>query len=92
MLRDIFPGETSEETIRWLVTRYSSALGETAYSSDTELWIKLDRLEEAISFLALSNVEIADQYRRLAVMEIPILHRQFAEIAGLVVKKSEDAN
>jgi len=88
-LRDLFPTSTYEEAIEWLVGRYGDAIGDPAACSNTELWIKLDRLEEVMSLLALTNVDLADIYRRQVSGELLRLREcsgHLAEIAETVPK------
>ena len=86
-LKDLFPSASYEEAILWLANRYESGLGDLSACANTELWIKLDRLEETLSLLALTNMDVADLFRRLAAMELPLLHKEVVRLAGLAEAK-----
>ena len=82
-LNRAFGDASLEESITWLLTRYQDALGDSAACADTELWIKLDRVEEAGALLALSNVENADAYRRLVGAELARVRDASVNLADL---------
>ena len=82
-LKNTFGGGTDEENLAWLLNRYQTALGDPAACANTELWIKLDRVEEAAALLALANVEVADAYRRLVGSELARVRDASANLADL---------
>jgi hypothetical protein len=59
-----------DDALSWLLNRFEMSVGDAAAVHNTELWIKLDRLEETLRFLALTNVDVADGYRRQVGNEI----------------------
>lgn len=77
-LKKLFPSATYEEAISYLLGRFEDGAGDHANCGNTELWIKLDRLEEVLCLLALSNVDVADVYRRQVGGEL----RRLGHIAG----------
>jgi len=84
MLKARFPDASYEQAILMLLGRDFSS-GDTADCASTELEIKLDRLEEILSLLALTNVEIADVYRRQVGHELATLHHVSGHLADLAV-------
>lgn len=82
-LKEMFPSSTYEEAIGWLADRYGDTIGDSAACSNTELWIKLDRLEEILSLLALTNVDLADIYRRQVGEELVRLRDASDHLSGL---------
>lgn len=88
-LKELFPKTSYEESVEWLVTRYGDSIGDSAACSNTELWIKLDRLEEVLSLLALTNVDLADIYRHQVGEELVRLRNCSTHLSELseTVKK-----
>lgn len=81
-LKKLFPTASYEEAIKYLISRYEAGAGDHANCGNTELWIKLDRLEEVLSLLALSNVDVADVYRRQVGAELGRLAAIAVRAAG----------
>ena len=69
-LKKLFPHVVYSEAIEWLLSRYAEGLSDHASCANTELWIKLDRLEEVLSLLSLTNVDVGDIYRRQVGSEL----------------------
>jgi hypothetical protein len=69
-IKTTFPEATYEQAIVWLLDRSKDTVGDPADCALTELWFKLHRLEEVLSLLALTNVDIADVYRRQVAGEL----------------------
>jgi hypothetical protein len=82
LLKKRFPNASYEDAILFLLKRDPS-VGEAANCATTELWIKLDRLEEMLALLALTNVDIADLYRRQVGNELATLRHVSGEVADL---------
>jgi len=82
-LKSLFPDVVYSDAVDWLLSRYGDGLGDHASCANTELWIKLDRLEEIFSALALTNVAIADVYRRQVGGELPRLRNVSGKLAAV---------
>lgn len=82
-LKSLFPEVVYSDAVDWLLSRYGDGLGDHASCANTELWIKLDRLEEIFSTLALTNVAIADIYRRQVGWELPRLRSVSGQLAAV---------
>ena len=82
-LRSLFPASSYEDSISWLLERYAEGLGDHAACANTELWIKLDRLEETLSLLALTNVDVGDVYRRQVGAELLRMRETTGHLATL---------
>lgn len=63
-LKRLLPSATYREATKYLIRCFEAGAGDHANCGNTELSIKLDRLEEVLSLLALTNLDVADLYRR----------------------------
>jgi hypothetical protein len=77
-----FPGVAFDEAVGHLLDQYKSESGDHISCAQTEVWIKAHRLEEAISLLALTNMEIADVYRRTVAHELLFLRESSASLTA----------
>ena len=82
-LKTAFPSLTFDEAVSWLLSRYRDSVGDSAAVAGTELWIKLDRLEEACSLLALTNIDIADGFRRQVSGELDVVRASAVRLATI---------
>ena len=82
-LKTAFPSLTFDEAVSWLLSRYRDSVGDSAAVAGTELWIKLDRLEEACSLLALTNIDIADGLRRQVSGELDVVRASAVRLATI---------
>ena len=89
LLVRLFPDVTQDEAIQYLISRHGKAIVDTAACDNTELWIKMDRLDEIIRLLAMSNVDVADIYRRSISGELARMKAATLHMAGLLKDKFE---
>lgn len=82
-LKSAFPDITYEDAIRWLLLRYKESIGDSAAVVSTELWIKLDRLEEVCSLIALTNIDLADGLRRQVSGELDLVRASATRLATI---------
>ncbi len=82
LLKKRFPNASYDDAILVLLNR-DPAVAEAANCATTELWIKLDRLEEILALLALTNIDIADLYKRQVGNELETLRHVSGNVADL---------
>jgi hypothetical protein len=80
-LKGAFPNMTFAEAVTWLLARHKGSIGDVAAVANSKLWIKLDRLEEACSLLALTNVDMADGLRRQISGKLDVVRDASARLA-----------
>ena len=88
LLHELFPDITQDQAIQYLISRHGKAVVDTAGCDNTELWVKMDRLDEIIRLLALSNVDVADIYRRSISGELSRMKAATLHMAGLLKDQS----
>lgn len=65
-----FPGQTFDQAVATLAAHCGRSLSDPVSCAQTELWIKLDRLEEMIGLISLTNIDLADLYRRMVSRDL----------------------
>jgi len=80
-VKKLFPDATYDQAIGWLIDRHGQGVMDTAACANTELWLKVDLLESVLELLSVSNIEIADIYRRRASGELEKLRQASVRVA-----------
>ena len=83
-LKKRFPGASFDEAIEWLLA-HDPTRGDVATCATIELGLTMDRLAEVLSLLALTNIDLADIYRRQVGGELLTQRQLSAHLADLVV-------
>jgi len=88
-LKKAFPTATYDEAIQWMLSRYGEAVSDTVACGLTEQWIKMDRLEECLSLLACTNIDLADGYRRRVAGDLSRMKEVSCRLADKIATDSD---
>jgi hypothetical protein len=91
-IKKAFPGQTLDAGISTLAARWGQESGDPVSCGQKELWIKTDRLEEIIGLLALTNMDIADQYRRMVSRDLGLFRAAATKLTAVAREHQMKAN
>ena len=84
LINQHFPDAIFSDAVAALLEHYTTRSVDSIACAQTELWIKTNRLEEVISLLSLTNMDIADLYRRQVGNELRFLRESSISLAEAV--------